>query len=384
MRLRSYIVLEVLAGTTLLAGLALGGLVFTGVVDLGIGGEAQAALPAETRANALGESSQRITSDIAMHAVESKLVPDASVAEVVVADAGQEISLGGSFGGVPDEELLAPLRDSPIASVRFNKGGSSISLRIDFENGARAAFKPRQTNWQSVPRREVIAFRINRLLGLSAVPPATGRKFEMRTLLAAIDTSSTGFRPRLKAEIVQKGGWVTGEISWWIPVIRRAKIDGFDIDSMEGIVSWKRYLRVNGRMPKGTEKLLAQISNMVLFDYVINNPDRWSGGNARVSDDRSILYFMDNTMSFGKSRLGHRKVRIYLQRSQVFSRQLVEKLRSLEEERVREVLAVDVEPFQDFLSDEEITALLARRDAALVYIDGLIAKYGEERVLAFP
>ncbi len=386
MRLRSYIVLEILAGTTLLAGLALGGLVFSGVVDLGLGGEAQAALPAEVstnRANTLIGSPQRINSDIAIHEVESKVVPDASVAasEFENAEPG---TLGGSFGGIPDEDLLAPLRDSPIASVRFNKGGSSISLRIDFENGARAAFKPRQINWQSVPRREVIAFRVNRLLGLSAVPPAIGRRFEMRTLLAAIDTSSTGFRPRLKAEIVQKGGWVTGELSWWIPVIRRAKIDGFDIDSMEGIVSWKRYLRVNGRMPKGTKKLLAQISDMVLFDYVINNPDRWSGGNARVSDDRSQLYFMDNTMSFGKSRLGHRKVRIYLQRSQVFSRRLVEKLRSLEEERVREVLAVDIEPFQYYLSDEEVTALLARRDAALVYIDGLIARYGEERVLAFP
>lgn len=393
MQLRGYIALEFLTGIALLSGLTLGGLVLSGVVDVGLpSSEAQAALPSSGTGSELAvrgneARSQNLT---ALRASRTEVVPPASkipeteIEEAISLDASVPDTATGSFGGVPDEELLGPLRDSKIASVRFNKGGSSISLRLDFENGARAAFKPKQVNWQSVPRREVVAYRINRLLGLSSVPPAIGRRFEARSLLASLDSSSTGFRPRLRAEIVQKSGWVSGEISWWIPVIRRAKIDGFDIDSMEGIVSWKRYLRVNSKMPNKSRDLLMQISDMVLFDFVINNPDRWSGGNARVSENGSELYFMDNTMSFGKSKTGNRKTRIYFQRCQVFSRELVSRLRELDEETVRREIGRDVEPFPYLLDDAEIVALLARRDSALVYLDSLIAKYGEEKVLAFP
>jgi hypothetical protein len=288
------------------------------------------------------------------------------------------------FLGVADDVLLAPLRDSPIAQVKFNKGGSSISLRIDFENGARAAFKPRQTNWQSVPRREVVAFRINRLLGLGSVPPAIGRRFQISELLGALHPESRFFRPRLQAEMIQKGGWVTGELSWWIPVIQRGKVDGYEIDSMEGIVSWKRYLAIGAKIPDRDLLLIQQISQMVLFDYIINNPDRWSGGNARVSEDQRVLYFMDNTLSFGDRPDGHPKARTYFQRCQTFSRSLVDRLRTLEESEVRAALERDVEPFDYFLRDPEIKALLSRRDRALEYIDSLIRQHGEDAVLAFP
>ena len=47
-------------------------------------------------------------------------------------------------------------------------------------------------------------------------------------------------------------------------------------------------------------------------------------------------------------------------------------------------LDVDVEPFEYYLHDGEITALMSRRDRALEYIDSLIAAHGEQAVLAFP
>lgn len=290
----------------------------------------------------------------------------------------------GMFMGVADEMLLSPLRDSPVAKVKFNKGGSSISLRIDFENGARAAFKPRQSNLQSVPQREIVAFRINRLLGLSSVPPAIGRRFTMAELLDHLHPESVWYRPRLEAEILQNDGWVVGELSWWIPVIYRGKVDGFEMDSMEGIVTWKRYLDVGAEIPEAQRPLVAQISDMVLFDFLISNPDRWSGGNARVSKDQKILYFMDNTLSFGDNPIGSPKSRTYLERSKVFSESLVTRLRTLRESEVRKVLTVDVEPFDYYLHDGEITALMSRRDRALEYIDSLIAQHGEEAVLVFP
>jgi hypothetical protein len=288
------------------------------------------------------------------------------------------------FDGVSDERLLAPLRTGEVTRVKFNSGGSSISLRLELDNGARAAFKPMQTNWQTVPRKEVAAYRINRLLGLSTVPPAIGRMFRIEDLFDHVDPAHAYVLPRLRAEILHTDGWVAGELSWWIPEIGSATIDDFRIDSVEGIVSWKRYLTVDAPVPYRERLMVAQISDMVVFDFVINNMDRWSGGNARTSSDGNTLYFMDNTLSFGRQRDGHEKVRVYLERVQKFSRSLVESLRNLRDADVRDALSVDTGPFDELLDDNEIDALLARRDYVIAYIDGLIAQHGEENVLVFP
>lgn len=361
MRLRGYIAIELLGGLTIASGLFLGGQWAFEAVQNELEREAVAAtatpLPPPVRIDRTPVSPP----------TELNFVAEPT----------------GMFLGVADEVLLDPLRDSPIEKVKFNRGGSSISLRIDFANGARAAFKPKQTNLQSVPRREIVAFRINRLLGLSSVPPAIGRSFEVADLLGKLHSESQYYRPRLQAEMIQKGGQVSGELSWWIPEIARGRVDGYELDSMEGIVSWKRYLTVGAKIPKRDKALVTQISDMVLFDFIINNPDRWSGGNARVSEDQRLLYFMDNTMSFGDDLDGHPKARVYMERCQRFSRSLVARLRNLREAEIVEVLQ-DTEPFSFLLRDVEVTAIMARRDVAMEYIDGLIKRHGEAAVFAFP
>lgn len=361
MRLRAYIAIEFLGGLTIASGLYVGGQWALHAVQYELEREAVAAtnlpLPPPTRIE------------------RTPVSPPTEL--VFVAEPT------GMFLGVADNVLLDPLRESEVSKVKFNRGGSSISLRIDFANGARAAFKPKQTNLQSVPRREVVAFRMNRLLGLSSVPPAIGRTFEVDDLMGKLHSESQFYRQRLLSEMVTRGGQVTGELSWWIPEIERGRVDGYEIDSMEGIVSWKRYLSVGAKIPKRDKALVSQISDMVLFDFIINNPDRWSGGNARVSEDQRLLYFMDNTMSFGDDLDGHPKARVYMERCQKFSRALVTRLRNLRESEVVESLE-DTAPFDFLLRDVEVVALLARRDMAVAYIDRLIKRYGESAVLAFP
>src|SRR5262245_24068038 len=91
--------------------------------------------------------------------------------------------------GAPDAELLAPIAATPVAKVKLNHGGTSLSLRIDFESGARAAFKPLQIHPQSDPRREIAAYRIDRLLGIGRVPPAKSAVFAVDDVIAAIEAS---------------------------------------------------------------------------------------------------------------------------------------------------------------------------------------------------
>ena len=51
-------------------------------------------------------------------------------------------------------------------------------------------------------------------------------------------------------------------------------------------------------IPPEKRPLAAQLSDLVLFDFLTANPDRYSGGNIKMSPDGSQLYFMDNTMAF--------------------------------------------------------------------------------------
>ena len=290
----------------------------------------------------------------------------------------------GVFDGVSDEVLLEPLRTGRIESIKFNRGGSSISLRIDFDNGARAAFKPRQTNLHSVPRYEVAAFRVNRLLGLTAVAPAIGRRFPLAELMSKLRRDSRFFAERMSEEIVAVRGQVIGELSWWIPVIEPARINRFLIDSVDGVLTWSRYLRVGVKIPQASRNLVAQISDMVLFDFLIDNADRFSGRNVWVSGDRRVLYFMDNTLSFGGGNNGSFKSRAYLAKVQKFSRSLVSRLRELSAEKLAAAVGHDVAPFDFILSEREITTLLGRRDFIVATIDALIRKHGVDKVLVFP
>ncbi|MEZ4399421.1 MAG: hypothetical protein R3B06_05360 [Kofleriaceae bacterium] len=287
-----------------------------------------------------------------------------------------------AFAGRPDEPLLAPLRAGTPTGIKVNRGGTSLSLRIDFDNGARAAFKPDQVFGQSNPRREVAAYRIDRLLGIGRVPPAVAVSYDLEQLLAA--TGDAEARARLRTDAVPRKGKLRGELSWWVPVLADGYIGSARIDDTVGIVTWRKWLKAGGQIPPERRALCEQLSAMALFDFVIGNIDRWTGNNAKVSEDGQVLYFMDNTLAFGKNRQGAHKTHLYLQRVQTFSKELVGRLRALDEPRLRAVLEPERGDFEQLLTDEEVAAVLSRRDRALEYVDGLIAVHGEAKVLAFP
>jgi hypothetical protein len=293
----------------------------------------------------------------------------------------------GRFLGKSDEELLAPFLDSPVKAVKLNRGGSSLSLRIDFESGGRAACKPNQVHMHSQPRREIAAYRINRLLGLSSVSPAIGRRFRVAELADRFKVDARKDRARFMAELLPEregSGTVIGELTWWISELAPAMIDNFEIDTVDGVVTWKRYLTAGNDIPPESRSIAGQVSDLLLFDFIINNSDRWSGGNIKSSLGGTVLVFLDNTLSFGGDPNGHNRVRTYLQRSQRFSRRLVDRLRQLDQHMLEEALTRDIDPFPLLLEKYELRAVLKRRDVAIRYIDDLIAQHGEDAVLWFP
>lgn len=288
--------------------------------------------------------------------------------------------------GASDTELLAPLGAAPITRVKTNLGGTSLSLRLDFANGARAAFKPEQIHLQSDPRREIAAYRIDRLLGIGHVAPAKSAAIRLTELLAAIDPSyRTHITNRITEEAIVRDGMVYGELSWWIPEIKRAKLGKEFIDEREGKALWSSYLEVGAVIPPELRSMVAQISTLIVFDVLIDNADRWSGNNTVMSPDGTLLYFLDNTLAFSTNKLGHRIPTAALWRIQVFPRRLIERLRRLTAEELEATLALGKEDKLRFLlRPNELRAVLARRDNIITYVDELIAAHGEDAVLALP
>lgn len=282
----------------------------------------------------------------------------------------------GTFLGISDEIALDHLRVQPVAAVRPNRGGSSISLRVTFASGARAAFKPQQTNPQTVPRKEVAAYRLNRWLGLRAVPPATMRTIHREDLFGKLSPEARATAQRMEREVIfDKEGFTRGEVSYWIPVVADSHLD-----TDQAVIQWSQWLTIGQEIPADKRHLMEQLSTLLVFDLLQNNSDRFSGGNLLTSPDGKTLFYMDNTFGFQVEPEGHEKCRNYLKRVQKFSRRLVARLRQLDLRALRQALMAE----PAVLNADEMRAVIARRDAVLRYVDGLIAKNGAERVLVFP
>ena len=286
----------------------------------------------------------------------------------------------GTFLGMSDELLLDRVRRQPIVRVKLNHGGSSLSFRVDFADGSRAAFKPAQTNLQTIPRKEVAAYRLNRLLGLNGVAPAAPRMVSRDELFEHLHPDTLPALPRIRAETMFNPlGKTAGVIMYWIPEIKDS-----GLDTPQGLAESAQWLSQAAPLPPQKRPVAAQLSNLIVFDFLISNPDRYSGGNMKMSPDGSRLYFMDNTMAFFLDPAGNDKTRPALQRTQRFSRHLYQALDRVTLPTLERELAEEKDSPYEILTPSEMRAVVARRDAVKKHIDDLVASYGEPNVLVFP
>jgi hypothetical protein len=282
----------------------------------------------------------------------------------------------GTFLGMKDELLLDRMREAEVVKVKLNKGGSSISLRLDFADGSRAAFKPEQINPQTVPRKEIAAYRINRMLGMNHVPPATSRTLHRDEILGKLPQEMVFTAARIEAETTfDEEGFTRGEVSYWIPVILDSHLD-----TLENVLLWWQWMTIGQEIPPDKLHMMEQLSSLLLFDMLTNNSDRFSGGNLMTSPDGRTLFWMDNTFGFQVEPEGHLRCRTYLFRAQKFSRRMVTALRKMTLPSLKAALATE----PGVLSDAEMRSVISRRDVALKHVDGLIAQFGEDKVLVFP
>jgi hypothetical protein len=307
------------------------------------------------------------------------------------------------FFGAPDAPIIARLSEGQIQKVERGRGGRSLGFKITLDNGQRGYFKGDQSfsaaNWYG----EVGAFHLDRMLGIGRVPTVVSRKFPWSALTAA-----TGNDVR-RSEMHIVDGHVQGAFVSWIeeglkPLV---EIDGWErwirvkfwpstsVSPFQRPAVWKRELdqvKKNGNDWRTKEERLrrrnlkpvpdretrpAELSDLILFDYLTRNIDRWGGDNANVLTraDNGHLVFLDNGAGFepGESRPTLMEARLHV--LQRFHKRTISALRAFDMNRFRARLAK--EPVQPVLSESLIKALAERRVALLEWVETVEKEHGE-------
>jgi len=257
------------------------------------------------------------------------------------------------FRGELDEAILAKLCTLQVKTIRPLGGGSSIKLRVTFTDGSQAAVKPNQlriTRYQA----EVAAYKLSRALGLGVVPPSCVRTFTKEALQANMPKD---LRERMDQELVvdEKGNVKTAVIQW-VPGLRNMKLEQADW--------WRPLLKHGEPIPSGKHKRVAEISTLLLFDYLLLNFDRWSGGNTTEADGEMI--YIDQGAGFGPDKKhGHSRLMLKtLKWSERFPRSLAHGLFQLDLPALRA-------DFGELITDEEWASFLYRIEHARAYLKSI-------------
>ena len=331
-----------------------------------------------------------------------QLAPTLIFAALLWPSLGAAEDVGAAFLGHPDARRIEALRTGEIGEVKKGKGGRSLAFKVTLTDGTRGYFKPKQTfsaaHWYS----ELAAYYLDRELGMGRVPPTTGRRFRWSELRAAAGTDS-----RVSELGIEKDGTLKGAFVWWIPE---------PLDRVRMGRNWERWVRVQKSLPitpyqrpvdyradlnrrpgireatdpsrpiaqaPDIEARPAELSDLIVFDYLTQNVDRWGGDftNLRSRGKGGPLIYLDNGAGFwlGEQRLGLMEAR--LKALQRFRRSTIDAVRALDIERFASRLRED--PLAPVLNEKQLDGLEQRRRAVLEHVDAMVTRFGEARVFAW-
>ena len=293
--------------------------------------------------------------------------------------AGMRSLPGAAFAGPIERESdaawLERLATQPIVDVVRNKGGATITLRVRFADGKRAAFKPEQRHSASNYRAEIAAFHLDRVLGFGRTAPVLGRSVDAGRLRQWLEHAETDpkWLERFDESVLVRDGRVRGALIAWHE--KR-------LTSAAPPPRWTAALldADAGALP---EERALEWSDLVLFDYLIDNTDRWSGGNVLALGDGGPLIFLDNAAGF------MRKVGAEPEKSPVakvcrFRKQTVATLRAASDGKLGELLGASLagDPLGSALTPGQLREVDRRVGLLLEHVDRCIATHGEERALS--
>lgn len=327
-------------------------------------------------------------------AIHTELVT--TVSDVPPPDAEEQVV--SNFFGVDDSARRRALSEEPIADIEKGRGGRSLAFKITLADGTKGYYKPEQTFSGAHFYAELTAYYLDREMGFERVPPTVGRRIAWSKLLPY----AQGDR-RIKEVIVQDDGMVRGAFIWWLDK---------KPTKLETGRNWERWVRVNGPLHtspyqapvdwrkdrqsgEASEKGLplaqdpdvpsrpAELSDMIVFDYLATNVDRWGGNNenVRTYGEGGPLLFFDNGAGFspGIPRISLTDSRLHaLERFTPATKKKLEKLdmKSLD-------ARMKSDPLYPFLPERSWEGLQIRLEHAKKYLAKLEERFGENAFLRY-
>jgi hypothetical protein len=309
---------------------------------------------------------------------------DVDATSLTDASAMQPLGTGasGSFLSMDESVIMHRLCDGQITRMQRNTGGSTLSFRVWFADGGKGLFKPQQSNSIANFRGEIAAYRMSRYLGLNRAPPACGRMMPRADLQRVADgTGDVVFSQRVMTELLSRGETVPGAMIFWVPG---------GLENVPGVERYPELLDQTRPLADADRTLAADLSNLIVFDFINDNIDRWSGGNilrqrATAAQPSPPLLYIDNGAAFsvGRDNLGARpsEQTARLARVTRVSRSLVARLRAMTDADLSSEMSRD--PLGSPLAAPGLAAVIARKDRVLAHIDQLLSQHGDSATLVF-
>lgn len=292
-----------------------------------------------------------------------------------------------------EESKLEALSTQPVVKIRKGKGGRTLAFKITLADGTSGYYKPEQSFSAAHWYAEIASYYLDRELKLGRVPPTIGRKLPWERLRLNADDD-----PRIPEIKVQADGTVKGAFIWWIPE---------RLEPIQPPHHWEAGLRNEplrnspyrpsaelahsddeemqpppSAAPQwpDTPDRQAELSDMILFDSLTQNIDRWgtSFTNVRTRGRHGPLIFLDNGAAFppGQHRTPIMDVR--LQALQRFRRSTVEAIRAFDIKKYE--ARINRDPLAPILTPWFFEGIEIRRKEILNHISTTIERFGAKAI----
>lgn len=305
-------------------------------------------------------------------------------------------------------QTLRPQSNNALSALG---GGSTVTLKYKVDGQNVAAIKPDQDLRQSMYRSEIAFYRLCEILECSfSVPenrPVRIARGDLQRLYDSSSAKNRGYKQKFVHLL-----WKTEEGKDYLYATHKAWVPDFVFFPIEITQAWRPYLnqpnkeapslqrflttlqateRPNHRLltakfdeftqNMSTTQLLAQISDIILLDFLTNNWDRFSGDPQNYGANCHLqpggLVAIDNGAAFPPWHTPRVQRRLHMVTR--FSKKIVANLRNFDPDEI--LLHLFPNPTRD---EQKAFALFKeRRNQALSYIDELIQKYGPDQVLSF-